>query len=311
MIIKIYTRFGETDTLPTVKNVLALGTFDGVHIAHKALFSHALKLKNSLELDGAGAWCFSDTPAAYFKKENLSLLTTLDEKISLMLASGLDFVAVGNFSDFCALSADLFVSEVLIEKLGCSAAVCGFNHRFGKGASGDSLLLESMLGKNNVITVDKICVENETVSSTAIRNLISSGQIEKANLMLGRPYSVTAPVVSGKRLGRTLNFPTANQYFPKDSLPPKNGIYATVCHIGNKSYYGVSNVGIRPTITDGTDSHSFNCETHIIDFSGDIYGEIITVEFHKYLREEMRFSSLDELKAQISKDTVAALSCFN
>ena len=129
--------------------------------------------------------------------------------------------------------------------------------------------------------------------------------------MLGRPYSLTAPVVTGKQLGRTMKFPTANQYFPTDSLPPKKGIYATVCHVGDKSYYGVSNVGVRPSITDGTDSHSFNCETYIIDFSGDIYGEYITVEFHKYLREEMRFSSLDELKAQISKDTVAALSYFN
>ena len=310
MDFEIITPFGKTDRLSEGNTVLALGTFDGVHIAHRALFSRAKELKEKLGGALAGAWCFSDAPASYLKKESTPLLTPLDEKISLMLNSGLDFVAVGRFENFCNMEAEDFVKDILISRLGCTAAVCGFNHRFGRGASGDPMLLAKLLGGDRVVTVDEIKYRGTSVSSSAIRRLITSGEIEDANAMLGRPYSLSAPVVEGKKLGRRLNFPTANQFFPKLTLPPKSGIYATVCIIDGKRYVGVSNVGIRPTITDGTDSHVFNCETYIVDFDGDIYGQSLTVEFHKRLRDEMRFPSVDELRSQIKKDTSAAINYF-
>lgn len=293
------------------KNVLALGTFDGVHTAHKALFTRALELKDKLGADGVGAWCFSDAPASYFKKENIPLITPLQERVSLMLDSGLDFVAVGDFADFCSMSAEKFVSDTLISELNCIGAVCGFNHRFGFGGRGDGTLLQKIFGSCNTSLVAEIKCCGETVSSSAIRAHIASGEIETANRMLGRPYSVTAKVVAGKQLGRKIQFPTANIIFPDRALPPKNGIYATVCHVGGKEYIGVSNVGIRPTITDGTDFHAFNCETYIIGFSGNIYGQDLTVEFHKYLRDETKFSSVEDLRSQIEKDTNTAIEYFS
>ena len=311
MNFKIFTPSDNEISLSDGKNVLALGTFDGVHIAHRALLESAVEFKRTVGAAKVGAWCFSDTPASFFKKESSPLLTSLDERISLLLTTGLDFVAVGDFADFCTMRAEDFINDVLISELNCVGAVCGFNHRFGIGAAGDSKLLKDMLGSDKVLLKDEIKYDGTTVSSSAIRALISSGEIEKANCMLGRPYSVRAKVVKGKQLGRKLQFPTANIFFPSSTIPPKSGIYATVCQIDGERYIGVSNVGIRPTITDGTDAHAFNCETYIVDFSGDLYDRDLTVEFHKYIRDEMQFSSLDELKAQISKDTETALAYFN
>ena len=311
MKFKIFTPDGSDFSLSEGKNVLALGTFDGVHIAHKALLSRAIELKNKLGASGVGAWCFSDAPASYLKKKNIPLLTTLTEKVSIMLDSGLDFIAVGDFADYCQMLASDFVSDVLISELNCVGAVCGFNHRFGYGGLGDSRLIEEILGKDRVITVNEIKCDGETVSSSTIRALITSGNIEAANKMLGRAYSVTSTVISGKQLGRQMSFPTANILFHANTLPPKSGIYATICRVGGEKYLGVSNVGTRPTITDGSDSHVFNCETYIIGFSGNIYGCDLTVEFHKHIRDEMKFSSVDELRSQIQKDTNTAIEYFS
>ena len=311
MNFKIFTPSDTDFSLSDGKNVLALGTFDGVHIAHRALLESAVEFKKAIGATRVGAWCFSDTPASFFKKDTAPLLTPLDERISLLLSTGLDFVAVGDFADFCTMKAEDFVTDVLVSKLGCVGTVCGFNHRFGMGAKGDSELLKALLGSDKVLLKDEIKYDGVTVSSSVIRALISSGEIDRANSMLGRPYSVRSKVISGKQLGRKLQFPTANILFPTSSVPPKSGIYATVCRIGNEEFMGVSNVGVRPTITDGSDSHEFNCETYIIDFSRDIYGEDITVEFHKFIRDERHFTSVDELKAQIAKDTQAAIEYFS
>lgn len=307
---KIFTSNGEVSALPHAKNVLALGTFDGVHAAHAALLSCAKDLKRELGDVGAGVWCFSDSPAASIIGEKIPQLLSLEDKVDLMLETGIDFVAVADFSDYRDTLPQDFVTEVLIANLGCVGAVCGFNHRFGQGGRGDSELLKGLLGQNSVIVVDPITYNGETVSSTAIREHISNGNIATANKMLSRAYALKAEVVKGKKLGRKLNFPTANQYFPKNSVVPKYGIYATRCIIDGNSYVGVSNVGIRPTITDGSDSHRANCETYILDFADDLYGKEITVEFHEYLREERKFDSVDALREQIGRDREASFAYF-
>ena len=300
---------GQTPSLSNT--ILALGTFDGIHVAHQELLSEAITLKEKLNANLAGAWCFEQSPASVLRGIDIPSLTTLEQKIRIMLLNGLDFVAVGDFKCFAGVTAEDFVDNVLIGELGCIATVCGFNHRFGYKGLGNAALLRSKLSDTNVIEVNEITMFGETVSSTSIREKIASGEIEKANSMLGRRFSLSSQVMHGKRLGREMQFPTANQFFPTRLIVPKHGIYATACTLeSGERYVGVSNIGIRPTISDELDTHVANCETYICDFSGDIYGQNLTVEFCAYLREEKRFSSIDELSSAIAQDKANSIEYF-
>ncbi len=293
------------------KCVLALGTFDGVHIAHQRLIEEAIELKSRLSADSVGAWCFSDSPLSYLTGKSIPVLSNTEDKVNTMLSLGLDTVAVGEFKDFCNMSAEDFVGEVLKKRLNCVGVVCGFNHRFGKMGRGNAELLKRAFGDDAVVVVPEMKLDGETVSSSAIREHIQSGDIEKANSLLGRPFSFKSKVVCGKKLGRCLGFPTANQFFPEGIAVPKRGIYATLCITAKgEKYYGVSNVGVRPTIVDGSDTHKSNCETYIHGFSGDIYGELLTVSFCKYLRPEKKFDTVESLKEQIAVDLACALEYF-
>jgi len=307
---RIITRDGQVDSPPLGNSVVALGTFDGVHIAHRALLESAIELAERVGAKLVGAWCFSMPPASFILKTKVPMLTSLEEKVDMMLSLGLDFVAVGDFEDFCSMSAESFISDVLVDKLGCVGAVCGYNHRFGHKGLGDPTTLATALGEQNVVAVPEIKYNGITVSSSVIRAYIEDGRLSEANAMLGRPFSLTAEVVEGKKLGREWGFPTANQLFPTDSVKLKNGIYATVCTVDGKRMTSVSNVGVRPTISDEADSHAANCETYIHGFSGDLYGKKVTVEFYELLREEKKFDSLDALKEQIGKDIDASVRYF-
>lgn len=299
--IKITVREGITSP-PFESSVMALGTFDGVHIAHRALIAEAVKLKERLGASSVGVWCFEESPASVLRGEVGMTLTEKDEKIRLLLDCGADFVSIARFEDFRNTSAEDFVRDVLISSLGCVGTVCGYDHRFGRGGLGNSLLLEKIFGGNRTVTVQKITLDGETVSSSAIREHLRCGEVEVANRMLGRAVSFSATVESGKKLGRTIGFPTANQTLPRGLSQLKCGVYATRCSFSDgEKHIGVSNVGVRPSIDRG-DDHRINCETYIIDFSGEIYGRDMTVEFCAFLREEMKFSSLDELKSAIEKD---------
>lgn len=309
---KIFWRNGTEQDINKNKSILALGTFDGVHIAHKKLIDEALALKKRSDATLVGVWCFSQSPAGFFKGITVPALTLPDQKINILMELGADFVAVGDFENFCTMSADNFISNILISRLKCIGAVCGFNHRFGHKGMGDMNLLREKFGNSRVVSVDEIKLFGETVSSTAIRAALLAGNPVKAAEMLGRKFSLEAPVVHGKQLGRELKFPTANQYFTGNLIVPKHGIYATMCTLENgEKLIGVSNVGVRPTISDEIDSHIANCETYICDFSGDLYGQMLKVEFCAYLREEKRFSSIEELRSAIVADKQAALEFFN
>jgi riboflavin kinase/FMN adenylyltransferase len=308
---KIMTADGEVRGIDGKSTVMALGTFDGVHVAHARLLEQAIGIRNECGAELCGAWCFSESPAGVLGGFDVPMICTLDERVKIMLDAGLDFVAIGGFTDFCSMSAENFIRDVLVGQLGCVATVCGFNHRFGHRGLGDHALLESFFGKDRAISLDEVTLCGETVSSSAIRRHLADGDIEIANEMLGRHFSLTAEVLSGKKLGRRIGFPTVNQQFPQNSVKPARGIYATVCTTEDgKRYAGVSNVGNRPTITDGSDSHVFNCETYIIDFDGDLYGTALTVEFCAYLRHEKKFDSVEELSRAIDNDKKNALEYF-
>ena len=307
----IVTAEGVVSTLPRGRCVIALGNFDGVHVAHRAIFNEALKLKKRLGASLAGAWCFSELPVNVLGNKKTPMICTLEEKIKRILDTGVDFVAIGNFRELSSVSAEDFVNVILADKLNCIGTVCGFNHRFGHKGLGNCELLREKFGKDGVAVVPEITMFGETVSSTAIREHILNGELEIARAMLGNPIYLSSPVVSGKRLGHALGFPTANQTFPVGVITPKHGIYATLCYTEDgKRHIGVSNVGIRPTITDGSDLHGVNCETYICNFEGDIYGQTLKVEFCTYLREEKKFSSVNELCHQIAIDATNALKIF-
>lgn len=307
----IVTAEGRSPSLPEGNCVIALGSFDGVHVAHKAIFREAIALKSKVGASLSGAWCFSDLPGKAFGK-NIPMLCSLEEKIARILATGVDFVAVGDFALLSSVSAEDFVDRILIEKLNCIGAVCGFNHRFGHMGHGSHSLLFDRFGEESVCIVPEITMKGETVSSSAIRRHIAEGDFDTAKMMLSEPIYLSAPVISGKSLGHTLGFPTANQRFPKDYIIPQKGIYATLCYTEDgRRHIGVSNVGIRPTITDGSDSHAINCETYICDFNEYIYSQILRVEFCKYLRSEKKFTSIVDLKRQIATDAETAKAYFS
>ena len=281
---------------------VALGNFDGVHIAHKALIDRAIQMKKDSGSDMAGAWSFSENPLKYFIKNPPMAIHSPEKKAEILLSLGLDFVVLADFGVFKDVPHESFC-QYLKEDIGVMSVVCGYNFRFGKGGGGTPAYLTEFFGEDSAFVIGEVDFDGQPVSSTRIRSLIENGDIKTANILLGRYFALTSEVVGGKRLGRSIGFPTANQSFESGALIPKNGIYATRCNIDGVSYIGVTNVGVRPTVEN---TKTVNAETYILDFSGDIYGKKIDVEFIEYLRDETKFSSIDELKAAISKDAEAA-----
>lgn len=283
---------------------IALGSFDGVHLGHAALINAAI---DDARKNGrvCAVWTFADDPGVLPEKLGMRSITTLPEKLSIFRSLGVDRVFLADFSDVRQLTPEEFVKKHLIEECKAKALVCGFNYTFGKNGMGDASTLSRLF--ENCIIVPPISKDGLPVSSSIIRRLLEQGDTESAAELLGRPFFLDSKVLHGKELGRTLGLPTINQDFPRGKLIPQHGIYASLVTIGGKKYVGASNIGIRPTVDR---SDRVNCETHIIGFSGWLYGETIRVELFKRLRGEMKFSELSELKAQIERDSNAALDYF-
>lgn len=302
-------------TTPPARSVVCLGNFDGVHRAHAVLLSEGISLARRLSAcEGheilAGAFCFiRPTVDFVLRPEGVTPvrvrghLTTLRDKVRLFAEAGLDFVCLCNFPDIRDHSPAEFI-DLLRTACNCEGVVCGFNYFFGKEAKGTPALLTAAFGEDHIFIQPEMALDGMTVSSSRIRSCIASGDTETAERLLGRPYSLDTAVVHGKALGRTLGFPTANQYFPTERAIPEKGVYATLCHTPYGVFPGVSNVGIRPTVDFGG---RVNCETHIIGMNGDLYGRRIRVEFLTKLRDEQKFNSVEELTAAIRRDTEAAI----
>lgn len=275
--------------------VIALGNFDGVHVGHAELLKAAVDEADKLEADSA-VWTFERR-----KDINTPYLTDKDEKIKIFGSYGIDYVMFEEFDSVRTMKPEDFVRDILVSKLNCVKAVCGFNFRFGFMGTGDSNTLSSLI---DTVIVPPVEIYGEPVSSTRIRSAIESGNMMLARKMLGRGYSIILKVIGGNRLGRTIGVPTINQIFPNGKAIPKNGVYITRTVIENKVYRSITNIGTRPTVS-GSSEHII-CETHIINFDGDLYGKNICVEFCDYRRNERKFDSLDELKNVIALDIKAA-----
>ena len=284
--------------------VLCLGNFDGVHIAHRALMHTATKLRAHRSLDAVcGVFCFDPPSSDFLGAQAPAHLTTLPQKLSCFRDEGMEYAFLADFEALRSLSPERFLTEVLRDGCHCVAAVCGFNYRFGYRGAGTP----DMIRKHLNIPVEvqnEICMDGDTVSSSKIRALLRKGDAEAAAKLLTLPYSITSKVLHGKALGRTWGFPTLNQAFPSRAIVPRHGVYVTDCILPDGTHRrGISNVGLRPTVDS---DQAVNCETHLLDYEGTLYGKDVTVSFLRFVRPEMRFDSPEALRAQIERDLKTA-----
>jgi riboflavin kinase / FMN adenylyltransferase len=287
------------------RTVVTIGNFDGVHLGHRAILERVRQ--RARELAGeAVAVTFNPHPVKVLRPEvNLPLLTTQDQKLALLADSGLDAVVVLPFTrEFAALPAREFVRQYFIERLRAREVVVGHDYCFGRGREGNIELLQHM-GTIHGFTVQVVWavqVQGAVVSSSLIRAMLRLGKVTEAGRLLGRSYGVTGRVVQGKGRGaKLLGVPTANILTPNELLPA-SGIYAVWVRHGEAILPGVANIGTCPTFNNT----ELSLEVHLLEFSGDLYGELLGVQFVARLREEQRFPSLEALAAQIQADIVAA-----
>ena len=283
--------------------VLALGNFDGVHLGHRTLLSRTQELRQQ-HAPGAvcGVFSFSTPSTEYLLAKPHHQISTLEERLVSFRECGMEYAFIADFPTVRDLTPGEFISHVLVDLCHCVGAACGYNFFFGKGGKADGETLKH-LADFPVFIQEEVCYGNTPVSSTRIRALLSEGKVRDAAGLLTKPYSFTAPVLYGKSLGHKLGSPTINQNLPPCKVIPAHGVYVTDCQFEGKTFRAVSNVGVRPT----TDYNSaVNCESYLLDFDGDLYGKEITVSFLEHIRDEIRFSSLEELKEQIQRDILFA-----
>ena len=268
--------------------VLTFGTFDGVHLGHRAV------LKTAAETGlRPVAVTFSTVPRGD------AALMTANEKVAALKECGMDEVVLLDFESVKDMTAEDFLTKLFAE-YAVKAAVCGFNFRFGKGGVGDTAFLSDFCRKKGALCTvcTPVCVGGEPISSSRIRNALSCGDMTEATQLLGRPYTLTLPVIHGDARGRTMGFPTINQHPHEHLLLPKFGVYRSETEIDGKCYRSMTNLGFRPSFETETPF----AETHLFDFSGDVYGKTVTVSLMQFIREEKKFSSTEELKAAIRAD---------
>ncbi len=286
------------------ETVICLGNFDGVHRGHRELIRKAREWRDR-DFPGAacGVFCFRELSSDFLASNPPAHLTTPEERMRQFSEAGAEFVLLADFSAIRDLSPSDFAVDCLRKTCRCVAAVCGFNYRFGKNAVGNADLLKKLLGAP-LFVCEAVIDGGEPISSTRIRSALKEGRAEDAARMLGRPYAIEGAVCHGKELGRQLGFPTANQNFPVNAVIPRFGVYVSSCTVNGKTYRGVSNVGVHPTVDDP--NTAANCETYILGYRGDLYGKVLRVAFLRFLRPEKPFSSVEALREQIAADASAA-----
>jgi riboflavin kinase/FMN adenylyltransferase len=293
---------------PFKRAVITIGNFDGVHIGHQALFYEVIERAHAI--DGTSiAITFEPHPLRVLKKNaSPPLITMFEQKVELIERSGIDVLISIPFTlEFAAISAQSFVEDLLLRKIGMKAIVVGEDYAFGKNREGNIEMLNAMaprLGFEVIVTgmIRTIQGTLERISSTAIRDLVQAGEMPHACRMLGRHFQIRGTVVAGRdRGGKLLGFPTANLKL-EGELCPKAGIYAVTVEAQGRLLQGVANIGYSPTFDD----RQFTVEVHILDFNEIIYGQRLRVNFLKRIRDEIKFPSLAALKEQIAADVETA-----
>jgi riboflavin kinase/FMN adenylyltransferase len=297
----------ETIKEPFKSAVITIGNFDGVHLGHQALFHEVIEMADAMG-GTAIAMTFEPHPIRVISQNgHPPLITLVEQKTELIEKAGIDVLICVPFTmDFAAVSARSFVEDILVKRIGMKAIIVGQDYTFGNKREGNVDLLRQYAGELGfeMIVADWIqpSNDNDRISSTAIRRMVTDGRMKKAGKMLGRNYQIRGTVAHGRdRGGKLLGIPTANINL-HDELCPKVGVYAVIVKYDGKRYPGVANIGYSPTFDD----HVFTVEAHLLDFKADIYGQKIMVDFVQRLRDEKKFSGIPELIEQIDRDIADA-----
>lgn len=290
--------------------VVAIGNFDGLHRGHLKIIERVCRQARERHATSL-VLTFDPHPPRVVRPEKAPpLLMTLGQKADAIARTGVQGMAVVRFTpELSQWEPERFVQEVLVDWLHVSEVWVGGNFLFGRDRMGNFTMLRA-LGVHHGFRAEKIDpvrYKEFVVSSTRVRRLVAEGRVDEAGALLGRLYSLTGRIVEGDRRGRTLGFPTANLDTPNELLPP-DGVYATVMRVGHDLLAGVTNIGLRPTVTDASRR---TVETHLVDVDRDLYGAEVSLAFVHRLREERRFEGIDALKAQIAEDTARATTLFD
>ncbi len=297
--MKIYT---PKDLPLTCETVITIGSFDGIHLGHKALFRETKELAVKLNAKPLIVSFDPHPRQVLFPQANFKLLTTLEEKLLILSKLNIikEILLIPFTPAIAKIPPDLFVQEYIVSSLKAKGVVVGFNFRFGKNKKGDIGLLKTLGERYNFLvkTLSEIKVGETTVSSTQIRHLIEKGEVEKANELMGHPYFIKGKVIKGKGRGVKLGFPTANLEVPSFKLIPSPGVYAVWVYWKDQRFKGAMNIGTKPTFKD----KELSMEVHIFNFNKNIYQQELKIEVIKHIREEKKFPNLEALKKQIKMD---------
>ncbi len=306
--MNIYRNF---DDIPFDKNtVLTVGTFDGVHLGHQVIINKLKAISSEYNLRNV-LITIDPHPQIVLHKPGspkVELLTDIEERLLLFEKFGIQNTLIIPFTyEFSRTEPETFVRDYLLKRVGASNILIGYDHMFGKNREGDLALLKR-LGNELEFSVEKIDALQSgevIVSSTKIRKALSNNEIEYAAEMLGHNYMVIGHVIEGDKRGRTIGYPTANiKPVSPNKLIPGNGVYIVSADIGAKNYFGMANIGVRPTFK--VDDKPL-LEVYFFDYEGEIYGKKLNICFHRYLRKEHKFSSVEELIKQLNRDKVNSL----
>ena len=286
---------------------VALGYFDGLHLGHQAVIKEVVDYAKAHQMRSA-VMTFSPSPNIFLKKlDSERLLTPYQEKVSRLTELGVDELIILPFNETLAnMRAIDFVERYLIQ-YGVAHVSTGFDFRFGRMGEGEVELLRDYSDQFSLNVIPKYELEQEKIGATEIKRYLADGNIKKVTQMLGRPYRMHGMVVSGQQRGRQIGFPTANLQLSENYVIPKKGVYAVEVEIKGKRYAGMCNIGHNPTFNF---NDQVSIETYILDFSEDIYGKEMTLDFYEYLREEKRFGSIGELMKQLEEDYQYVRSYF-
>jgi len=300
----------EIKPLPLIgKSAVAIGKFDGIHIGHQALLEKIKEKKQ--EKMTIVVFTFSPSPEEFFRGESIPCVDTIEEKRDNFAGMGVDYLIEYPLTkESASISPEDFMNEILLKNLNAGYIVSGKDLSFGDKGRGNSRMLAEFAMEHDITyeVIDKVCLDGKEVSSTAVRNAIEEGNMELVGKMLGRYYSIVGTVVKGNQLGRTMQMPTVNVVPSQQKLLPPKGVYATITTIDGVDWKGITNIGYKPTVSN---NQVIGVETHLFDFSRDIYGKEIKTKFISYMRPEKKFGGVDELTEQLRVDREKGIEFFH
>mgnify|MGYP001186052276 FL=1 len=287
---------------PSRESIVTIGTFDGVHIGHRKIITDMVAKGEKENLLSILLTFFPHPRMVLQKDSNIKMIDTINEKKKIFKKLGVEVLIIQPFTkDFSRMSAIKFTRDILVNSLKVSKLMIGYDHRFGRNREATVKTLKSF-GLDYNFKVDEIPaqdIESISVSSTKVRKAIRSGDFKLVNKFLSRPFNLSGKIIKGDELGRKIGYPTANlKIFEKYKLKPQNGVYLTRTKLKKQTYFGMMNIGIRPTIS----AKNNQIETHLFDFNGNLYGHVMTLEILEKIREEKKFESIEKLKNQLDVD---------